>query len=174
MDKLKQYIQNNREMFDQEELPVGHELRFMQKLSRKRNRVKLFACYALAVAASVAVLIMSVFPFSEKKDPLSSDLATVTMTTEISELQLYYNMQMREIVDRIESFNPGNGTLEKQQVLKEAKRVLAMSKLFEESVVPQLPSFDETLFAMTQYYGTSIRSLNFMLEQMEKIQSFNE
>lgn len=174
MDKLKRYMQENRDMFDREEPPIGHEFRFMQKLSRKRKRVRLFTCYALAVAVSVAILIVSVFPFSRESDSLPSDMSSSAMTTEIIELRLYYNMQMREIIDQIEAFNPGNEIQEKQQVLKEAKHVLAMSKLFEESVVSQLPASDETLFAMAQYYGTSICSLNFMLEQMERTQSFNE
>lgn len=167
MDKLKQYIQNNREEFDREELPPGHEYRFMQKLSRKKSRVREIAWYAAAFAASVVILLLMALPFSGEKNSLPSGVTSEARTVQINELQLYYTMQMQDVIDRIEAFNPGSGMLEKQQVLKEAKRVLAMSELFGESVVPQLPVSDETLFAVTQYYGTSLNSLNFMLEQIQ-------
>lgn len=168
MDKLKQFINDNREAFDTDQLLPDHKIRFERMLPRTRNNAKLYSLYALAVAASVAILIVFTLPFMTLERPANEGVICQT-AKDIENLSTYYNMQMNEIVEQIKAFNPGNMTLEKQQIVQEAARVMAISKQFENTVMPQLPCSDETLFAMNQYYGTSIQSLNFMLFQMKNI-----
>lgn len=166
MDKLKQFINNNREAFDVEELPAGHELRFNEKLPNKQNSFRQYSLYVLATVASAALLIILIFPFLSNKhskapkDPCST-------ASDIKNLRLYYNIQMNEVIEQMEAFDPGNNKEAKRQLLEESARVMAASKLFEENVIPKLPCSEEALYAMTQHYSTSLQSLNFMLEQME-------
>lgn len=170
MDKLKQFINNNREEFDEQELPFGHELRFQKKLPHRKNKTKVFCLYASLIAASVALLIMLALPFYKPESSFLEHRTSCRTEDEINELRLYYSMQMLDIVDRIKEFDPGEKEQEKQQVLNETEQVLALSKQFDETVIPHLPCSDEGLFAVNQYYSTSLRSLNFMLEQLEEKQ----
>lgn len=170
MDKLKQFISDNREAFDRMELPKGHQLRFEQKLPHRRNSFRRYSLYALAAAASVAILIVFTLPFRGVERSMMQRTVTCHTAAEIDNLRLYYNMQMNEVIAQMEAFNPGENEVEKKQLLEESARVMEASKRFEEAVIPQLPCAQETLYAMTQHYTTSLQSLNFMLRQMENSQ----
>lgn len=169
MDKLKQFVNDNREAFDTDQLLPDHKIRFERMLPHTRNNARLYSIYALVVAASVAVLTVLALPFMELKRPANENISCQT-AKDIENLNTYYNIQMNEVLEQIKAFNPGSMTLEKQQIVQEATRVITASKQFEDVVMPQLPCLDETLFAMNQYYSTSIQSLNFMLLQMKNIQ----
>lgn len=169
MDKLKQFIDNNREAFDKEDLPAGHELRFEKRLPRHRNPFRQYSLYALSIAASVAMLLLLAIPFRGiDRQAAGKDVKCQTVI-EIENLRLYYNMQMNEVIARMEAVDMGGNLLVKKQLLEESARVIQASRQFEEIVMPQLPCAQETLYAMTQHYGTSLQSLNFMLEQMEDV-----
>lgn len=172
MDKLKQFIHNNREGFDAEELPAGHITRFEKKLYNKRNIGKIYCLYALAVAASVAVLVMLTLPFYGSKHQ-KLPVASCTIANDIDNLQLYYTMQINEVVRQIEAFEPGKMTQAKELILQETARIQATNILFETAVVPTLPCNDQALYAMTQYYDTSLQSLSFMLRQMQQVRDIN-
>ncbi|WP_158712950.1 hypothetical protein [Parabacteroides pacaensis] len=167
MDKLKQFINLHRETFDSEELPVGHELRFEKKLFRKRNPFRQYSLYALTTAACVAILIILILPFSDTRRMGKQSIECQT-AIEINNLRLYYNMQMHEIIDQMEAINPGKNKAAQELLLEESARVMEASKQFEETVIPQLPCAQETIYAMSQHYNTSLQSLNFMLQQMEE------
>lgn len=170
MDRLKQFISDNREAFERMELSEGHELRFEQKLPHRRNPFRRYSLYALAAAASVALLIVFTLPFRGVERAAMERTVTCQTAAEIDNLRIYYNMQMNEIIAQMEAFNPEKNEVEKEQLLEESAKVMAASKYFEEAVIPQLPCAQETLYAMTQHYSTSLRSLNFMLRQMENNQ----
>lgn len=64
MDKLKNFIDANRDAFEEDEiLPEGHFERFEQKLPKPRkNRVALYSLSAFAIAASIALLLLFRLP----------------------------------------------------------------------------------------------------------------
>ena len=57
MDKLKNFIDANRDAFEEDEiLPEGHFERFEQKLPKPRkNRAALYSLSVFAIAASIAL-----------------------------------------------------------------------------------------------------------------------
>lgn len=165
MDRLKEFIHNNREAFGKGELEPAHVMRFESKLRNRRNRVRRYVLYSLAVAASVAILLLSVPPFS-RSGQTSATPATSRTAADINNLRVYYTMQMDEIITRIKDATTCN-RLEKKQLLEESNRIMKANQQFEEHVIPQMPCSKETLYAMTQLYNTSLESLNFMLQQIE-------
>ena len=60
MDKLKNFIDANRDAFEEDEmLPEGHFERFEQKLPKPRkNRAALYSLSAFVIAASIALLLL--------------------------------------------------------------------------------------------------------------------
>ena len=64
MDKLKNFIDANRDAFEEDEmLPEGHFERFEQKLPKPRkNRAALYSLSAFVIAASIALLLLFRLP----------------------------------------------------------------------------------------------------------------
>lgn len=175
MDKLKHFIDTNREAFDDDLLPAGHLERFEQKLpAPRKSRIKLYSLCAFAAAACIAFLLLVRLPGGTTlppQQPATSASAACETKQEIEELRLYYNMQMNEVISQMQVLYKRQQTPGAEELLKETKRVLTDNYLFEETVLPTLPCSDDGLCAMNQHYSTSLESLNIMLEQMEKMKT---
>lgn len=178
MDKLKDFIDNNREAFEDEWLPEGHFERFEQKLptesGKKHKRHYLLWCSYAAVAVVALLLLLqlpggSTMPNSEQKATAQASQAK----EEIDELQIYYRMQINDLMAQMEHLYKQQQTPGATELLKETKKILQDNYMFEETVLPVLPHSNDGVFAMTQHYNGSLESLNFMLKQMERITNEN-
>lgn len=175
MDKLKNFIDTNREAFEDDLLPEGHFKRFEQKLAAPRkSRATLYSLCAFAAAACIALLFLFKMPGGTplpQQKPVASQPHKCQMKEEIEELRLYYNMQMNEIISQMQAMYKQQRIPGSEELLKETKRVLTDNYMFEETVLPTLPCSNDGLYAMNQHYSTSLESLNIMLEQMEKMET---
>ena len=149
MDKLKNFIDANRDAFEEDEmLPEGHFERFEQKLPKPRkNRAALYSLSAFAIAASIALLLLFRLPG----------------------LRLYYNMQMNDVLTQMKKLYKQDRTPGAEELLQESKRILTDNYMFEETILPTLPCSNDGLFAMTQHYSNSLEGLTLMLKQMEQV-----
>lgn len=173
MDKLKEFIDTNREAFDDDLLPEGHLARFEQKLPvSRKSHAKRYTLIAFAVAACIACILLVRLPGGTTLPTLpkaTSQQPTCMMEEEIKELRLYYNMQMNDIVAQMNTLYKQQQSPSAAGLLKETKRVLTDNYMFEETILPVLPCSDDGLCAMNQHYSSSVESLHIMLQQMEKI-----
>jgi len=166
MDKLKQFIDKNRDEFDDFSLPDGHLDRFRQKLpSSPRRYTMLYALGGIVAAACIAML----FFFRPPVEPLNGNDGDYSAECEIEELHLYYTMQMNDLVARMETICEKDQTPGSSLLLEETQRVLEDSHEFEADILPTLPCSEEGLFVMNQHYGNSLESLHIMLEQLERV-----
>lgn len=177
MEKLKNFIDTNREAFEDDLLPEGHFERFEKKLPpRRKNRFRLYSLCAFAAAASIALLFLLRMPGGTSVP--SGQKATMQQTCktkmEIDELRVYYNMQMNDILAQMESLYKAEQAPGAAGLLQESKKILKDNYMFEETILPTLPCSNEALFAMNQHYSTSIETLSFMLQQMERVTIKNE
>ena len=105
MDKLKNFIDANRDAFEEDEmLPEGHFERFEQKLPKPRkNRAALYSLSAFVIAASIALLLLFRLPGGTGlPEPAQKTTAqTCEAQEEIEELRLYYNMQMNDVLTQM-------------------------------------------------------------------------
>jgi hypothetical protein len=171
MDRLKDFIDTHREAFDDDFLPEGHLERFEEKLGRRKRTTLRFTLLAATVAAAVGLFIFLKTP-SIIKDNLqhpTSSAYTCEAEKEIEELRLYYNMQMYGVVVQIKDLYAAQRSPGSLELLEESEQVVYSTYNFEENILPSLPCSDDGLFAMTQHYSNSLKSLNFMLKQMEQI-----
>lgn len=165
MDKLERFVSDNREWFDRDALPAGHEKRFEAKLAAAGKPAgRVYLRYVAGIAAAVLTLLLAGYPMLRGEREGVSEVCPAS--AEINSLRTYYLMQMNDVIARIEEAETGD-VLEKQQLLEESLRIMEVNKQFEKSLLPHLPGSQETAYALIQLYGTSLNSLNFMLEQIE-------
>ena len=186
MDKLKNFIETNRANFDETypSLPQGHEARFMRRLEEEKMVVMpqkgarpkgLYLLYAVAMAASVALLLLlrlSTPNTTEATDPYLAEVQQIQ--TEMEELQFYYHMQMRTVREQMKELTEHQPSPGVMAIWRESEQILADNHNFEQNELPQLPTESETLCALTQHYGNSLETLQFMLSKMEQMSETNE
>lgn len=164
MDRLKQFIDGHRDEFDEIELPEGHRDRFRKKLpSHGKRRTRGYILYAAAAAACIALLVFfkpSTDLFIEKDDPSAN-------VCEIEEVQLYYTMQLNDVLAKIEEVYEKDATPKSAQLIQASRHVQRDVDRFEDTVLPSLPCSEEGIYAMNQHYRNSLKSLEIMLRQME-------
>ena len=173
MEKLRQFIENHRDEFDDEPLLEGHRERFEQKLAavepqQPTKRVWLWAVAGLAAAAAVALLLW-LQPIRIVTDPSDGMVQEdwLAMQQEFLETQGYYQMRIIDLTEQMDKLCKEKRSTEAEQLLQAAWQVRSEVKEFEQEVVPTL-SYDEMgLYALTQTYSMGIGSLTFLLNQME-------
>lgn len=171
MDKLKDFIDKNREAFDDGILPDGHLERFVPKLppSKRRRLIRLYS-FVAAIVAAVVILVLVLNITTDTGLSISEEVAANEADEdEVEELRFYYNMQINSVLSQMQALYKANNTPGADELIKETKRVLADNYMFEETVLPTLPSSNIGLYAMTQHYNTSLGSLLFMLRQMQNV-----
>ena len=141
MDKLKNFIDTNREAFEDDLLPEGHFERFEQKLAAPRkSRAMLYSLCAFAAAACIALLFLFKLPGGTPLHTQPGQVATgqpiCEVKEEIEELRLYYNMQMSDIISQMQAMYKQQRIPGTEELLKETKRVLTDNYMFEETVLP--------------------------------------
>jgi hypothetical protein len=170
MDKLKNFIDNNREAFDEGDLlPEGHLERFAKKLDRKRNRRHLSLAVMTMAAAAALFLLLKIPGGPAEDDPRGASLFTCEAEEEIEELRLYYNMQIYDLETQIKDLYADGKTPGSDELMKETEQVIRTTFDFEADILPSLPCSEAGVFALNQHYGNSLNSLNFMLSQMKQI-----
>ncbi len=170
MDKLKDFIQDNIEAFDDDFLPEGHFERFEKKLPREqKRRFSLFRLSALAAAASLALFFLIGTPEGKQDDFLAS---LAHEKEEMDGLQMYYRMQMDEILLQMEELGKRQAA-GSADLLQESRQIMQDCRTFEETVLPTLPCSGEGVLAMSQHYNASVEGLNIMLRRMKQVADEN-
>ncbi len=172
MDKLKSYINTHRDAFEDDLLPEGHFERFEQKLPAGRRRpISFYTLVAMAAAASIALLLLWQLPITTvvptEETPVQAE--TDSELQEMDELQFYYQMQVNDIMARMEKLYKQEQTTGTTGLMEASKQILADNLQFEEHILPTLSPSDDALFAITQHYSVSVNSLNLVLQQMEQV-----
>ncbi|MDR1500422.1 MAG: hypothetical protein LBI58_05525 [Tannerellaceae bacterium] len=167
MDKLKDYIGNNREAFDRVTPPEGHLERFRERIGLS-GRTNIFT--RTAIVAAAAILIVFFLRIGHEAGT-GSDMPQYVCEAgdEIEELRLYYQMQIYDVETKIKelyAFRQAPGSLE---LMEETEQVIRATHDFEANIFPSLPCSEAGIFVITRQYGNSIGSLNLMLRQMKRI-----
>lgn len=173
MDKLKKFIEDNREAFDTEEmLPAGHQKRFEQKLPVSKGK-KLFwlTVSGLTIAATVALWIIAQLPTAVSPAPPQQEIVVENckIKVEIEELRFYYTMKINDITEKMKQLYETNSNEGVAGLWHASQQILADNSCFETEILPTLPCSDDALFAMTQHYQNSLGGLDIMFTQMKEL-----
>ncbi len=169
MDKLKSFIEKNKEDFDDIPLPQGHLERFQKKLTTQNSssRFRQYMLYGLAAAVCAMLLIMISLPGQWIQNQIEQAYETCESREEFEELKNYFEMQIYEVVSQMKELQEENETLDTEGFLHASLQVISSTRRFEREILPELPCSDEGLFVMNQHYGNSLQSLYRVKEQME-------
>ncbi|MDR2811428.1 MAG: hypothetical protein LBB84_12905 [Tannerellaceae bacterium] len=171
MDKLKNFVETNREDFEDDFLPEGHIARFEKKLEKKKYRRTRAVTALTMTAAAVALFLFLLKTQGDTRNILPGQPLPFVCESEgeIEELRMYYNMRMYDVETQVEDLyaqGENSGSLE---LMEEVERVMQTTYNFETDILPTLPCSETALFVLNQHYGNSLESLNFMLRQMQQI-----
>ncbi len=182
MDKLKDFIEQHRRAFENEPLPEGHWERFNQRLDelnpivveQPKKRNKHLYLWSLFAAAACIALFIFLRPQTEEDyeaDPMFLQLAEIRR--EFDEVQFYYQMQIRNILSRMEEIHEAENTEASSQLLSESKLIVQENIRFEKEIAPNLPYSPESLNALNLHYRRSLGSLKQMLQSMKYVKDLD-
>jgi hypothetical protein len=168
MDRLKDFIIEHREAFENDVLPEGHLERFEKKLGKRRFLRKAgFA--ALAVAAAAGILLLLKAPHETPADARPPDaFFSCEAGEEIEALRRYYTMQMYDVQTQISDLYARKETPGSLELMEETERIVQTAFDFEADILPSLPCSDAGIQIIHQYYSRNLESLDFMLQQMNR------
>lgn len=170
MDKLKDYIDSNRESFEDYVLPKGHEARFEKKLSKRSNRnIMMWTLTALTAAAMICFALLADFGPMQNLRNTEASKGDCAMSREVDELRYYYNMRLYDLLGQMESITEAYPNPDTKALLAEGQKVKKEAAKFEDNVLPKLPCSNVALTVIDRQYKANIESLNIMLEQMNNL-----
>lgn len=117
MKDIKKFIEENRAHWDQQELPEGHEERFLNRLESMGNpKSKTINWnFIMRVAASVLLVVsvvwLTVEPFKSTK--ASSRVHDITIGADMQEVISYYSIQTRQDTAAMRQLSKINPATEK-------------------------------------------------------------
>ncbi len=100
MSDFENFIRKERDSFDEEQMPLGHENRFLMKLEKRihdnENRVRFWR-----VAAAIIVLLIAggslLLPrFNSPVDVQYGSMALSDVSSDMANIELYYTSQLEE------------------------------------------------------------------------------
>ena len=178
MDRLKHFIDTNRDAFEEEQLPEGHLKRFEKRLPHPhRSQTIRYSLYSIIAAACISLLILFNLPWEKETSdvsPTGVQPCSCEITEEFEGLRLHYMMQIHETIEEMKMLCEQYPFPGADELLEETNRILADSRIFEESVLPTLPCSDDGLYAINIHYSSSLESLQIMLNQMGCMKSNNQ
>lgn len=193
MDELKQFIEQNRNLFDTSEPMDGHFDRFLQKLEADQRRtisrsqmLKIAAVAVVAVIIGAVVagtgvhqsvkLIESGMANAENSTPMelverTTRYVKAKVEPEYSETQKYYITLVDSRLDEIRTDN----TVDEKQKAELLKAMSEMDELFVnlQKELKANPDNAVLIDAMINHYQTKIEVLNKIISNLNSIKQLN-
>lgn len=156
--RIEDFIRENRQEFEQGDLPGGHILRFEQRLPGKKKYLSGY--YWSSGIAACLVIALGVELLWKIEAPRECDF----LCQEINNVKMYYSMKVSDEAGRIRSLVAG---LPEQEVyLREVEGILSENESFEKEI-PSFPQAERTIEVLAQHYQSSLNSLQYMSTQLE-------
>lgn len=159
---MDEFIKTNRDDFDLLEPSEGHLQSFDNKLKRRSDRALLFRIMSYAAMIIVLITVTSVVTvqiFNNNEDK-------PYYTTEINEIELYYNMQAQFCRNTIEST-----VIEQQDKEELYNELLKMDSIRNslESDYNRSGNNSRVQQALVDYYERKLRSISFILNNLKRV-----
>jgi len=112
MSDLEKFIKKERDSFDEEPLPLGHENRFLMKTEKQKieneNRVRFWR-----VAAAITVLLLAggslLLPrFNSPVDVQYGSMALSDVSSDMANIELYYTSKLEEKYEGLQELSETN------------------------------------------------------------------
>jgi len=159
MENLEQYIQEHKNLFD-EEPATGHFGRLQQKMTRKSGKI-IALRWTISIAASIAILLTAGVLWQNSVKPNS-----ILLCENVSDMKICYLDRMYEVAGQIEKLVVDFDQWDQQQVLNDVQNVIdAVNDDFESEIPEELPD-DIAKAILSDYYRQNLESLEMIVESI--------
>ena len=175
MEKLEQFIKENREMFNQTEPPEGHFERFESRLLKKRRKTRMRELYRISRVAAVVLLLIttSLLIYQQLSPKPSQPLSLGDLSQEMADVEFFFISQVNRMTQTIREYpTPDNEAIKAEMLRELENRDSVYTHLQKE--MGEFPGEERIVRAMIQYYQTKLLVVQRILTQLQNIESNNE
>jgi len=159
MNRLEQYIRENKNLFD-EEPATGHFERLQQKMSRKSGRIATLK-WSISIAASIAIILSIGIMVQKHTVKQESGMITCENT---ADMKSCYVDKMNVVAGQIALLTKHLDPWDQQQVMTDVQNIIdTASNGFESEIPEELPA-KQAKAILSDYYRQNLESL----EMIEK------
>jgi len=167
MSDLEKYIKQNREAFDEDAMPPGHESRFLMKLEKQKIEKQNSTVFWRVAAAIIVLLIAGaslLLPrFNSPVDVQYGSMSLSDVSADMADIELYYTSELEEKYKNLENMSE-----EDPQVRLLFDELAALSDEYEEleKQLYRSGTNDRVILAM-------IKNFRLRLALVEKIENLD-
>lgn len=176
MKDRKEYIDKNRELFDDKEPSAGHMGRFEALLDKQQNakdakenpakRVRLISF--ISIAASIAILIgIAVKFYAPKSIEVTPSTESPAATDEFRVTNDYYNQQMEEQIADIMCKLAYTDTENQAQLTRDIEKIMNSNAEFVDEMAKN-ENQEMAIRYLVKHYKTNIQKLENINEKLGK------
>jgi hypothetical protein len=165
MDPLKQYIEGNRHLFDDEEPAPGHFERFEQKMNaRPVKRASMSPWHLAAAAASIAAIftVSIMLMYLSSNDP-------ITVCTKSGDMKYCFQTKMNEVVMEIYALSNDLNPFVKNDVQFEVQSIIDANSSFDQEL-PEGLSKKQARIILSEYYAQNLEILQGIVQTLKKLE----
>jgi len=148
MDNLKQLIESNRDIFENEELPVGHKERFINKINRRKVVKRDFLRITLYLCAASVIAFLILTPFILKDN---SEIGCPDGIADYKSVLKSRSSEIYLMADRLDSHN-------KDIVINTLDELVSEAVPFEDQLPMELDKTTRSQLSQ-QYYCPKIEGV---------------
>jgi hypothetical protein len=170
MKKLENYFEKNREFFDDQDLPFGHEKRFLNKLNKRKN-VGLRVWYGIA-AGFIFLAMLSFFAkdyiFNSKFVKESTNIMCLSdISSKYQEVEEYYQTGVDE---KIAEFKQLKCKIDKDQLIQIDNDLNEFDENYYklQRELQNNTNDERIISAMINNYETKMRFLELIINQIKQ------
>lgn len=183
MDKLEKYINDNLDLFNDQEPNEGHFDRFAEKLAQKKilsqeetkktKVINMRSFYNGLKAASVIILLaLSSLWIKDNVFKQKEVLLLGSVSPEYKEVEYYYVNQINNKFASLKECDNINSEKQKNELVKELKEMDEVHKQLAKELKAN-PNDERVINAMINHYKLKLEVMNRIINQLELLNSNN-
>jgi hypothetical protein len=174
MDKIQNFIEENKSSFEQERLTQGHADRFAAKLNAQtsKKQPKVYRLKPLWIAAGLALLLgTSFFLGTQFNSELTPKKGLAQVSEEMGQTEFYYTSLIKVEMKKLDAYPD----LESSEMVESALDQLEkLEKDYEELEISlaQAPENKNIVSAMINNFQLRVQVLNELLERINQVKEY--
>jgi len=170
MESLKNYIKENRAVFDDKEPAEGHFERFEERLDclmaeKQANRTLKVRLLTVFSAAASVLLIIAAVRFYSPPETEKNQLTGQADKTEFSVTNQFYTEQMNQKIERIQCKLSAVSPDIRIQLEKDLNQIVTDNKQFVKKMQNENDE-DFAVFYLVKHYEINLRALKFISDKL--------
>ena len=173
MNELEKIMENNREMFMEQEPSNGHLERFekrLRKQNRKNKTIILITRVSKIAAVGILIIMSSMWAYNEFLQPGSIKLSDIS--SDYKDVEFYYTMQVNSKIEQISNCVITDSTNYEETMTKELTQLDSVYKQLQKDL-NTYPGDEKIIHSMILIYQTKLQVVSNILKQLKDFQKLN-